>query len=509
MLFCEKLNTNVASVKEFRLKLQLENIGFLLGQYAWRVGVRMDAAELLKSALTRSGLLMTGKNQQVGNLSFGSCPLVTSLSSPPNMDHNALTVRYRNHPLLSKALSYYERDFVRFDFQSEWNNLGFGIITLNEESAFSLAGTHFLPDDADIIGEVFCKKSGKKVCDYAGIIRTGETRHLWFNRKVGPIDGFDWHIVENFLSLSVDVPSSYIHPLVSEIPHGYSGAVTMRIDCDEAISTGLELFQLYAKNNVPFSLAIKTQQEIAKADVALMTAVLNAGGSIVGHSHTHAPNWGGSIDSAEWEARTSAEALRDLGIVGISYDYVVSPFHQNPQYAVKGLANAGVKGFVGGISCNDAEYLVARAGLVPGGDKIITHSQQCMFHGDIYRRYNSSIDIYKAAFKQALATETFFGYLDHPFSSYYYGWSSEAERLHAHGQFLEFLNSIPGIWMANLVDAMRFLEMKSTVIIEQISGNAFSIHLPNNSRFLDLPAISVKYGKKIFKLNLGESIVVR
>ncbi len=418
-----------------------------------------------------------------------------------------LSVIYRSHPLVHFSEDFRRRSFIRFDFAREWNNRGYGGISIDpSESCFSCSQAYFLNEDWFVLAEVINHKTDEKVSDYAGVRVFEDKLVLWFNRQSGPVDGYDWIIVENFLKRYLNQVYSG-QPVISEVPFGYSAAITMRIDCDEAVASGRRLFELYKKYEMPFSMAIKTQQPLDEPDVTLMRDVIFSGGSVVGHSHTHAPNWGGSAASARWEVEESHRVLRSLGVDGINYDYVVSPFHQNSKEAVEGLRNAGIKAFVSGIICNDPEFLMARAGQVPLVDGILSHSQQCMFHGDTYHQDGNSIDGYKLAWQQALETKTFFGYLDHPFSSYWYGWESEEERLSAHEEFLAHLGTYSNIWRSSLVDALRFIEMKSTVRVEQTS-KGFKYTLPFSDKFRGLPSIEVVYGEKSHELRLGEEIVI-
>lgn len=337
-------------------------------------------------------------------------------------------VQFQPHRL-TQSLHLKSRAFKRFDFTNEWNNLGYGEILSASNAIWSLA---------------------EPSSTYAALYEGANTSILWFNRPVGPIDGFDWRIVEEFIE----------NP-IPEFPTQYIGAVTMRIDCDEAIASGRKLFELYRKYDFPFSMAIKTSQSIQDEDIRLMKDVIAAGGSIVTHSHSHAPNWGGSRDAAKLEVEISNEILKSLLPEYYSSTsaahYAVSPFHQNPQYAVEGIRDAGIRGFVGGIIHNDPEYLMARSGPVPFVDGIISHTEQCMLHGDCYHQAGNSIQTYVDAWKSALSTKTFFGFLDHPFSAYQYGWHTEDERLGVHEEFLQELARTPNVWRASLVDTLEFL----------------------------------------------------
>ena len=381
-------------------------------------------------------------------------------------------VRFHAHEL-TKHLHLHTRAFERFDFTNEWNNLGYGRIELDPASPFGIA--EFIAPTA----------LGTAGIPYLTLFNELNRSVLWVNRNVGPIDGFDWRVIEDFISdyrhsssSSLDMLSCL--PVLSEIPAGHTGAVTMRIDCDEKIASGRPLFELYRSHQVPFSMAVKTHQEIGADSIQVMNEVLTAGGSVVTHSHTHAPNWGGSEEKAVKEVEASLHLLKQA-LPEHTITYAVSPFHQNPPYAVKGIANAGMEAFVGGIIHNDPEYLFARAGVAPFADGIISHSQQCMFHGDCYHEAGNSIQVYVDAVQNALKTETFFGYLDHPFSAYQYGWRTEEERLGVHDEYLKILKKEKELWFASLTEALDFLWDRAQTQLELVSGKIVS-HLPAQKR---------------------------
>ena len=351
-------------------------------------------------------------------------------------------ITYFTHEL-TQNLHLKTRAFERYDFTREWNNLGYGRIETDTTSPWG-------------IGEWHTTES-----PYIQLLDETHRSIIWVNRNVGPIDGFDWRIIEDFISNYRCDPKFEggalpCLPVMSEIPADFNGAVTMRIDCDENIESGRALFELYRNHGLPFSLAIKTEQKIDDAAIKLMNEVMEAGGAVVSHSHTHAPNWGGSEEKALWEAETSLKVLKQA-LPGYPIVYAVSPFHQNPTYAVKGIMRGGMDAFVGGIIQNDPEYLMARSGEVPFANDIISHSQQCMLHGDCYHQAGNSISVYLEALKSALKTETFFGYLDHPFSNYQYGWNTEEERLKVHDEFIGHIKNLDKIWFASLGDTLDFL----------------------------------------------------
>jgi hypothetical protein len=131
---------------------------------------------------------------------------------------------------------------------------------------------------------------------------------------------------------------------------------------------------------------------------------------------------------------------------------------------------------------------------VPG---IMTHSQQCMLHGDCYHNAGNSIDIYKESFSNHLKSRTFFGFLDHPFSDYQYGWLSEKERCDVHQEFLTFIKSHKNIWHANLIEAMNFLWVKSYTKVNVINGK-LKVEIPKHN--FEIPDFCVLWNNKKIKI---------
>jgi hypothetical protein len=328
------------------------------------------------------------------------------------------------------------RSFCRFDFADEWNNLGYGRIELGD-SPWSLSGLARCTT-AKIIADVVTS-DGTSHGAAAALCDLSNASILWFSRPVGPVDGPDWRIIESFVGdyRSGELPC---RPYLRDIPNGFGAAVTMRLDCDEDIASARPLFEFYRGRGLPMSVAIKTGQPALESHVAFLRDLLAAGGSILSHSVSHAPDWGGSMSAAEREARESKAWLQEH-VPGLAVRYAVSPFHQNPIFVPAALARAGYQGFVGGTIACHPEYLLARGGIVPyGSDDFISHSQSCMLHGDCLLAKGDPLRIYKEAFCNAKETGQFFGYLDHPFSARYaYGWSDETERLKVHGEFLDFM----------------------------------------------------------------------
>ncbi|MBD0337340.1 MAG: polysaccharide deacetylase family protein [Cyanobacteria bacterium Co-bin13] len=316
------------------------------------------------------------------------------------------------------------------------------------------------------------------------------------------MDSWEWGIVEDFFShyRADELPCM---PHLREIPSGYQGAVTMRLDCDQAIAPARPLFDLYRDAGLPFSLAVVTGLPPQAEDMALLRDVIAAGGSVVSHSVTHPPNWGADYAQALQEAQDSKRWLEQNLPEAGSVRYAVSPFHQNPPYAVQALADAGYQGFVGGIIHNDPEYLMGRAGRVPFCDSpIVSHSQQCMLHGDCYHRYGNSVAPYQESFVNHLKAGSLFGYLDHPFSTaYQYGWASEAERLMAHAELIQFIRSHEDIWFPNLVQCLDFVRKRDQIQVfvedEQLQVQCDADGLSNS-----LPTVAVGWRGETIDLGL-------
>jgi hypothetical protein len=415
-------------------------------------------------------------------------------SSNKLLDSHRFKIKYE------KKLNNFERENERFDFTNEWNNLGYGRIE-NNGSRFSIANPELKSTEFDEVLAYVQDANEVNQCVFAGI-KNGKDGHstLIINRENGVNDGIDKWLEEDFLT-NYQIEKYGSQPILSEIPYGYDGACTMRIDCDEDIASGRKLFEVYQKNNIPFSLAIKTSLNLEGENKKFILDVISQGGSVVSHSHSHHCDWGGSKQSAFKEASQAKERLKMILPKGYNFDYVVSPFHQNSRTAIQGLVQAGIKGFVGGIIHNDPEYLQGRAGFVSTGEPIITHSQQCMLHGECYKK--TGLDVYKQSFLNHLKSNTFFGFLDHPFSSYQYGWDSEEQRNRVHDDFLKYINKENNIWSASLIDALNFLWVKSNTKV-WIEKDELRVKLPKHN--FKSPELKVFWNQKTFKFSSMENV---
>ena len=361
-------------------------------------------------------------------------------------------VRYAEDHPVARAATVGTRPLCRYDFNDEWNNLGYGRIPVNG-SPWGIA-VSAMSEDSRCIAMIE-DQAGVPLSVYAVLSDALNGAALWVNRGVGPVDSVEWAMIEYFVG-EYRVSELETLPYLREIPFGYNGAVTVRLDCDQAVASARQLFDLYSSKGLPLSMAVATGLNMTARDLSLLKEMVERGGSVVSHSVQHCPDWGGSYEAALQEALTSKEWIAN-NLNGSCY--AVSPFHQNPIHAVQALADAGYKGFVGGSIRNDPEFLMGRAGRVPfAGRAIVSHSQQCMLHGDCYHRYGESISPYKESFALHLAAGAFFGYLDHPFSEeYQYGWASEQERLAVHEAFIDHIISVEGLWWCSLEQCLDFL----------------------------------------------------
>ncbi|MEM5295093.1 polysaccharide deacetylase [Burkholderia sp. JPY481] len=350
------------------------------------------------------------------------------------------------------------RPFERFDFTDEWNNLGFGAIRA-DGSIWATSAPIDAPQDCRLASVDIDDERG---FTYAALWERDAASVLWFNRPVGPIDSFEWRLVENFVS-SHRSDRTACQPVLTEIPWGHDAAITSRLDCDEDVESARPLWNAYRRLGVPFSLAVHTSNLGNEANHRILRELAaDPLAAILSHTATHAPNWGGSLEAALVEGSESMRLIEE--VIRKPVRYAVSPFHQSPPYALAALSDAGYAGCIGGIIRNDPEFLIARGGGLAGLPAgFIGHSQQTMLHGDCMLASGDPLAVFKQAFDLAFDSHTLFGYLDHPFSErYQYGWPDEDARIEAHQQFIAYMQARARkpLFMHE-DDAMDFLRAKS------------------------------------------------
>ena len=425
---------------------------------------------LKKQIEQKSKIIVFGKlNQDIAQLLglevFDQFPQNTKKSIvclDQNMGDNSSIyhIKYTDHECCANV-GYDKRYFTRFDFMDEWNNIGYGRIGIEDDiwSVRQIVKNNGAQSLAKIYDDESC------VSEFATISDFENSSVLYINRDVGTIDGLDWTIVEHFISRyrMDELPCA---PLILDIPFGYEAIATPRLDCDQSVIDTKPLVDLYKSYGINLSLAIATGINISEEEIQYLNQFYANGGALLSHSVNHFFNWGDCYDIAYDEAKKSKEWL-EKNIVDLEkLEYAVSPFHTNKPYSAKALQEAGYKGFISGIIHNDPEYLLGVSGEVPFSEgNIVSHSQQCMLHGDCYHRNSNSLDIYKQSFNAHYKAKKMFGYLDHPFGDYDYGWHSEEERLDVHKEFIEYINSFDGIkWMTS-TEVLQFVYDKSQLEI--------------------------------------------
>lgn len=422
------------------------------------------------------GLRQTGPPRNLGAWNTNeACPIV---------------LRYVQDHWLARRAPIKDRPLWRFDYGDEWNNLGFGRIALNG-GAWSLAGT-VEPDGATPLAAL-TGLNDEPLGLYAALSETSASAVLWYNRAVGPVDSLEWSMVESFFGEYRQEELS-CWPVLAEVPAGFRGAVTMRLDCDEAVASARPLFELYQEAGVPFTLAVVTGLPMGQADLRLLRDTADRG-AVVSHSVHHWSDWGGSYTAAWAEAMASRLWLEENLPGSRRVRFAVSPFHQNSVGACQALADAGYDGFVGGIIRNDPEFLLGRAGQAPLVSRLIAHSQQCMLHGDCCST-DLGQQIILSSFDNHLRGQAIFGYLDHPFSErYQYGWATESARLRVHAALLSRMRSEADIWWANLDQCLGFLCKRNATTLTLDSEKNLHVSGPEAD---DLPAVAVTWRGRSF-----------
>lgn len=373
-------------------------------------------------------------------------------------DRSNLFVKYTDHSL-NKNNSLKNRYFYRFDFTDEWNNLGYGAIT-RDDSIWSVSQSLSIVD-AKAISFVYDEE--KEISIFSSIKDFENSSVLYINREVGTIDGLDWCVVEDFFNIYKydELPSL---PLICDVPYGYEAVSSSRLDCDQSVINSKPLVELYKKYNINISLAISTGINILEEDISFLNDFYDNGGGILSHTINHYYYWGENYNVAYIEGHDSKKWIEENIINLKELKYAVSPFHSNKPYSLQALNDCGYEGFISGIIHNDPEFLISTSGEVPFvNSNMVSHSQQAMLHGDCYYRAKNSIEIYKNSFENHYTSKKIFGYLDHPFGDYDYGWKNEKERLFVHEEFINYINSFDGVKWMTCTEILNFVVDKSNI----------------------------------------------
>ena len=350
-------------------------------------------------------------------------------AQPNKTSITKLNIRYNQIKDLDIS-DIFNRPLRRFDYEDEWNNLGFGFIDEKEITNYSFNFDNYRP-----IASLFFDE--QKIGDFSGIFDFKKSSLLWVGSETSYFRSNEWNIAEKYFS-NYKGNIYPCHPYVSQIPYDYQSMVTMRLDCDESIINSEPLRKLYSSYNIPLSLAITTKLLAQSNESDYLKDVINKGVDILSHSDSHAADWGGSLDNACRELKISKIKLEKL--LNKSISYAISPFHHTPDYIFEALSKSDYKGCVGGTVKHYQNNICAR-GITIGPTDVTFHCQQVMLHGDCMLQDGDPLRVYKQSYSKALHSESIFGYLDHPFSSrYQYGWQSEEQRLEKHSEFINYIN---------------------------------------------------------------------
>ncbi|HLN23256.1 MAG TPA: hypothetical protein VK558_04650, partial [Patescibacteria group bacterium] len=153
-------------------------------------------------------------------------------------DASSVRLLYPPDPLWRGAPPYAERPLWRFDFTDEWNNLGYGRIR-TDGGPFALACLAEATADARVIAAI-----AESPWCYASLRDAADHSVLWVGRAVGPLDSQEWRLVERFIA-DWRAEDLACLPCLEDVPFGYDATVTMRLDCDQDISSARPLFDLY------------------------------------------------------------------------------------------------------------------------------------------------------------------------------------------------------------------------------------------------------------------------
>ena len=378
-------------------------------------------------------------------------------------------VQIQDNEVSKQFPRFSKRPANQFSYASEWNNLGTG--TIESNGPFGIAEKK----TSDSMTQVISITGKDLTIPLVSFVKKNNIPILWLNRAVGLYDQLEFSLIEYFISSHRDGP---LLPVIQEQPFRQKIA-SQRLDCDEDIDSASELFQLYKKRGVPLSLAITTSLLEVHQMPKLPFKVIDNGGSLLSHSHTHPKDWGQSYSEAYYQLIKSANLIKDKYDVEVVSS--VSPFHHLPVCAVKAHKDAGYKHTICGLTSRNKHSLNIRSGYHPfdTDDKLIISNQQCMLHGHTILKNNPE-EPFIQSLKYHIEHNCIFTYLDHPFSDRYkYDWQNEIARSKVHESLINEIED-SGIKMVNESELLNFLEVKSNIQIE-LKNNIFKVRPSQNT----------------------------
>ena len=399
-----------------------------------------------------------------------------------------LFIKYKRSKILDVE-EFLTRPLVRYDFEDEWNNHNYGEIRTTQDF-WSISQNVIIRDNLEL-AYIYDTAINKKICSFIAFWEN-KNQILWVNREASLIDSHEWRIIECFIC-NIGGKNFNALPLINEVPFGFDSCSTMRLDCDEDIKSSKNLDLFYNSKKIPLSFALVG----SKLDLKNLNFLKNLKSPkhFLSHSFLHKEHWGGSEETCAEELCKNHELIKEE--FGIELKFAVSPFHQSPSFLFKVLEQNKYKGFISGIINCYPEMMISRGGIIDQKNNLISHSQQCMLHGDcIAGNQTELIDNYKHSAKLSTYSRSIFGYLDHPFSDrYQYGWSSEKFRILCHSYLIDFLKKKRNLFLSE-EDALNFIYNKNNISIVKTKGK----FLINKNSYEPL-SYKVEYLKKEFELS--------
>ena len=387
-----------------------------------------------------------------------------------------------------------------YDFDKEWNNRRHANLDYSD-----IAKTY--NKSIDNMSSSICTiyRNSHQQKSLINYFQFHESNLLLINRRRGLSDLPETYILEEYLSnCTFGRHTCYpIVPIISEssIKDG-DKLISMRLDCDEDIDSALPVYQLYNSLGLPVSLAITSfLLEDIKTRPTLPSLVIDSGGSLLSHSHSHPVAWGGSYAESLKELTYSRELIKRN--YEYTVEYAISPFHDMPHYLVPALEKCQYKGIVGGISSKYTDYLTLTSGQISYKSDVTFINQQCMLHGQTHQMTSDSWQISLSYFlESSIRIGKSSGYLDHPISERYcYGWINSNNQVDFHSKFVNILlaNNIKFISQNDLFERIRAKQNISFKVSDKSS-----MCIARSDDLFDF-SLYIRYGGNEYELKAGQS----